>query len=307
MSGARITIDGLLRCLCPSIDATVTRRITTARSRPQAREPSSVALQAVPGPRCVHTKGRRREKGAKPEPDPFASLANAVNEKKVFKRQLAPDWLKQEGPKEQSLEDATSSPEDAVVEKKGFKHQVSPDWLEQKEPKEQPLESAASSAADGDRSHTDDSIRAPDESTTKSEPVAHLETPKLSRNASESQDGPTDMVQRLIWGKRLDEDIPRANSEQIYEALRKLRTLGNPKYRRTTSALVRHLLATGTAPDTFLYETLLMAHAATDGSADVVKELLREMRQKKLPWSSTAYHAALQVRTPSPDAVRLPC
>lgn len=308
MSGARVTIDGLWRCLCPSIDAAVSRRITTtARSRPQAREPTSAALQAVPGPRCVHTKGRRREKRAKTEPDPFASLASAVNEKKVFKRQIAPDWLQQEAPKEQSLEDATSSPEDAVVEKKVFKHQVAPDWLEQEGPKEQSLESATSSPADDAKSHTDNSIRAPDESTIKGEPVAHLGTPILSKNAPESQDGPTDMVQRLIWGKRLDEDIPRATNEQIYEALRKLRTLGNPKYRRTTSALVRHLLATGTAPDTFLYETLLMAHAATDGSADAVKELLREMRQKKLPWSSTAYHAALQVRIPSPGAVRSSC
>lgn len=263
MSGARITIDGLWRCLCPSIDAAVTRRITSAHSRPQARTPASAALQNVTRPRCLHTTGRRREKGAKPSQDPFASLAGAVGEKKVLKRQVAPDWLAQEEPEE---------------------------------PKEQSLEtSTTSSPTDESKSQTDNSSLAPAEPTIGDKPAEHFDTPVVPNNALESQEGPKDMVQRLVWGKRLDEDLPRATTEEIYETLRKLRTMGRPTHRRTTSALVKHLLATGTAPDTFLYETLLMAHAATDGSADAVKELLREMRHNKLPWSSTAYHAALQV------------
>ncbi|KAK7721172.1 hypothetical protein SLS64_001467 [Diaporthe eres] len=266
MSGARITIDGLWRCLCPSIDATVTRRITSARSRPQARAPASAALQNVSRPRCLHTTGRRREKGAKPEQDPFASLASAVHEKKVSKRQVAPDWLEQEEPKEQSLERSTTS-----------------------------------TVTDESKSHIDNSSRAPVEPILEDEPAERFDTPVVSSNSLESQDGPNDMVKRLIWGKRLHEDMPRATTEDIYEALRKLRTKERPRDRRTTSALVKHLLATGTAPDTFLYETLLMAHAATDGSADAVKELLREMRHKKLPWSSTAYHAALQALAIHPD------
>lgn len=264
MSGARITIDGLWRCLCPSIDATLTRCITTAHRHPR---PPRVASS----PRCLHTTGRLRESGAKPKEDPFASLSGAVDKKEVFKHQGAPDWLQQEGPKEQSLESATSR------------------------------------SPDEGKSHTDSSSDAPVDPTLENKPLIHPNNLVVSSNASESQDGPTDMVQRLIWGKRLAEDIPRATTKQIYEALRKLRTLGKPKYRRATAALVRHLPASGEAPDTFIYETLLMAHAATDGSADAVKELLREMRHKKLPWSSTAYHAALQVRTAQPDAAGSPC
>lgn len=246
MSGARITIDGLWRCLCPSIDVTVSRCVTTAHRPPHP-------LQVASSPRCLHTTDRLRDSGAKPKEDPFASLFDAVDERGAFKRQTAPDWLRQEEPKEQSLESATKSPMDEV------------------------------------KLHTVNQLEAAVEPTIEKKPAAH------PNNDSKSQDGPTDMVQRLIWGKRLAEDIPRATTEQIYETLRKLRTSGKPKYRKSTAALVRHLLASGEAPDTFIYETLLLAHAAIDGSADTVKELLREMRHKKLPWSSTAYHAALQV------------
>lgn len=169
------------------------------------------------------------------------------------------------------------------------------------------MQSATPSPIDEARSHTEILTQVPLKPKLEEKPATHFETPAIPNNALESQADQKDMVQRLVWGKRLDEDIPRATTEEIYEALRKLRTLGKPKYRRTTSALVKHLLANRTVPDTFLYETLLMAHAATDGSADAVKELLREMRDKKLPWSSTAYHAALQVLTPYPEAVDSSC
>lgn len=249
MSGARITIDGLWRCLCPSIHATVTRCIATAHRRPRP-------LHVASSPRCLHTSGRRlRKSGAKSKEDPFASLSSAFDEKKASGRQNAPDWLAQEVPKEQSLERATTSPTEER------------------------------------RLHTDSTSEGND-ATLEGEPAVHLNNPDIFKSASE---GPDDMVQRLFSGNRLAEDLPRATTEQIYQTLRKLRTLGRPKYRRTTAALVRHLLASGEAPDTFLYETFLMAHAATDGSADVVNGLLREMKHRKLPWSSTAYHAALQV------------
>lgn len=258
MSGARITIDGLWRCLCPSIDVTVSRCITTARRPPHP-------LQVASSPRCFHTTDHLRGSGEKPKEDPFASLFDSVDERGASKRQSAPDWLKQDEPKEQFLESATKNPTDEV------------------------------------KLHTVNQPEATSEPTGEKKPAGH------SNNASTSQDGPTDMIQRLIWGKRLAEDIPRATTEQIYETLRKLRTSGKPKYRRSTAALVRHLLASGEAPDTFIYETLLLAHAATDGSADAVKELLREMRHKKLPWSSTAYHAALQVLTAQPEAAGSSC
>lgn len=251
MSGARITIDGLWQCLCPSIDATVTKCITTAHRR---HRPSQVASS----PRCIHTTRRLRESGAKSKEDPFASLSHAIDEKKAFKRQVAPDWLAQEASKEQSLERATTS------------------------------------QTEESKLHTDNTSKG-NNATLESKLAGHLNDPVIFKNAPESQDGPNDMVQRLFSGKRLADDLPRATTEQIYQTLRKLRTQGKPKYRRTTAALVRHLLASGEAPDTFLYETFLMAHGATDGSADVVNGLLREMKHRKLPWSATAYHAALQV------------
>jgi hypothetical protein len=261
MSGARVKIDGLWRCLCPSIDATLTRCITSASRHPRPRR-----VAAAASPRCLHSSGRLFESGAKPKEDPFASLSAGTHEKGVSKRQISPDWLQQGRPREQSLENATSRSPDEE------------NW------------------------DLDSLVDGPVERTIENKPSTYLDDLVVSSNALESQFDPTDMVQRLIWGKRLAEDIPRATTEQIYEALRKLRTLGKPKYRRATAVLVRHLLASGEAPDTFIYETLLLAHAATDGSADAVKDLLLEMRHKKLPWSSTAYHAALQVRTAQPDA-----
>lgn len=262
MSGARFTIDGLWRCLCPSIDAVVTRSITTAHIRPQLRKPAPAALQSTSGPRCLHTTGRRRQHDAHSEKDPFTSLSNAVDEKKALKGEFAPDWTGQPRQTAGFPDNATSTPTDTT------------------------------------ESRTDSSCQPLVEPTFGEQTSENIETPKISSDASQRRGTPSEMVQRLILGKQLYEDMARATSEEIYEALRKTRGSGRPRHRRTTAALVKHLLASGTAPNTFIYETLLMAHAAIDGSADTVKELLREMRQQKLPWSSTAYHAALQVRIP---------
>lgn len=90
--------------------------------------------------------------------------------------------------------------------------------------------------------------------------------------------------------------LPDATTEQIYEALRNTRHNPRPGMRKTTAALVKRLMANGAAPSTFLYETMLIQHALTEGSADVVRKLLQEMRDKKIPWSSTAYHSAIRVR-----------
>ncbi|KAF3767582.1 hypothetical protein M406DRAFT_217485, partial [Cryphonectria parasitica EP155] len=87
----------------------------------------------------------------------------------------------------------------------------------------------------------------------------------------------------------------------IYEALRATRQLPRPGMRRVTAALVKHVLADGALPNTFLYETILIQHALTDGSADVVRKLLKEMREKQVPWSSTAYHSAIRALAIHPD------
>lgn len=108
-------------------------------------------------------------------------------------------------------------------------------------------------------------------------------------------------VARLVRAQQLEAVLPAATVEDIYDALRILRGREKSRDRNTTAALVRHLLGSGTAPNTLIYETLLTAHAAPDGSADTVKGLLREMQAKMLPWSSTAYHAVLRALAIHPD------
>lgn len=83
-------------------------------------------------------------------------------------------------------------------------------------------------------------------------------------------------------------------TENVKDALRYARMIGQPKFRRLTAHLVKHLLGHN-GPDTFVYETLLMAHTLPEGSADTVRSLLDEMRARQIPWSQTAYHAALRV------------
>lgn len=121
----------------------------------------------------------------------------------------------------------------------------------------------------------------------------HIST--MRGESREQQASSPATVASLVEGHELEDHLTTATTEDIYEALRIVRDRRRTKDKRTTAALVKHLLATGTAPNTFIYETVLMAHADPDGSADTVKTLLWEMRDNMLPWSSTAYHAALRV------------
>lgn len=102
-------------------------------------------------------------------------------------------------------------------------------------------------------------------------------------------------VQQILNIKEGVEIPSDVTNDEVLEALRYTRDLQRPKWRTLTTRLVRHLLAKGVPPTTFIYETLLMAHSQTEGSAEVVRNLLSEMREKRVPWSSTIYHSALRV------------
>lgn len=104
------------------------------------------------------------------------------------------------------------------------------------------------------------------------------------------------MVDRLVNLPPPFDRIPKTATDQdLYDAIRETRHSPKPHFRKLTAALVKHLMAQGTEPNTFIYESMLLSHALTEGSADMVRKLLNEMREKQIPWSSTAYHAALRV------------
>lgn len=111
------------------------------------------------------------------------------------------------------------------------------------------------------------------------------------------------MIERILDTKApYDRFPPGMTAADAIEALRISRSKGKPKWRRLTTALVVHLLKNGTAPNTFIYETLLNTHALAEGSALVVKGLLEEMRAKRIPWSQYSYHSAIRVCSPVPSA-----
>lgn len=109
------------------------------------------------------------------------------------------------------------------------------------------------------------------------------------------------IIERILATKEpYDRFPPDMTARDVMEALRITRSKGKPRWRRLSTALVKHLLKNGTGPHTFVYETLLNTHAMAEGSALVVKDLLEEMRTKKVPWSQYAYHAAIRVCPPVP-------
>lgn len=108
----------------------------------------------------------------------------------------------------------------------------------------------------------------------------------------------TDNVQKLLKITFPFEVPADVTTMDVTEALRFTRNLQRPRWKTITAKLVEHLLAKGVPPNTFIYETLLMAQSSLEGSANAVSSLLGEMRKKKIPWSSTAYHSALRACAP---------
>lgn len=262
MSSARMTIDGLLRCLCPSVDAATLTRAISASYRSQ-----SVANGAGRRPIC-----------ARPRPATARHLSTTA----------CLPYLRQD--EAQSDEDAFGVLSDVVVGRQDEARQTGPSETKQRDGN---TSSIGTGGAAGPRDSAYATVAGRPAGATQPGrgPVSTIPEPgSRERRASSPA-----TVARLVRAQQLEAVLPAATVEDIYDALRILRGREKSRDRNTTAALVRHLLATGTAPNTLLYETLLTAHAAPDGSADTVKGLLREMQTKRLPWSSTAYHAVLRV------------
>ncbi|KUI54786.1 hypothetical protein VP1G_02255 [Cytospora mali] len=264
MSSSRMTIDGLWRCLCPSVDRATLTRATSTRYRPQliGKAASRRSLCARPRPvtlRPLSTTTCLRQDGVPSEEDAFGVLSDIVVGRQDETRRTNPDETRL--PDERSFSTTT-------------------------EAAEKPRDSS-STAVFGSPS---------DPKQPEGSPISTIpEQTRQQRGSSPVT------VANLVGALNLEDVLPVATTEDIYEALRILRDRRKPKDRQTTTTLVKHLLATGTAPNTFIYETVLMAHAAPEGSADIVKALLQEMQAKMLPWSSTGYHAALRALAIHPD------
>lgn len=109
--------------------------------------------------------------------------------------------------------------------------------------------------------------------------------------------GNKEMAERLVHMKPPFNDVPpEAEKDDILRALNAVRMRGARKYRRITATLLRHLLTMDPKPKAFYYDLLFRAHCSPEGSADVIGNLLQEMRQERVHWSSNAYHSVLRVR-----------
>lgn len=120
---------------------------------------------------------------------------------------------------------------------------------------------------------------------------------KVAEYRAPQGDGNT-IVQRLIDMKPPFTHVPpEATTEDILLAIRGTRMRGPKKFRRITATLLKHLLSMpGAVPSATVYDTLFRAHSLPEGSADVVNELLKEMRRYRIRWSPMAYHSVLRVR-----------
>lgn len=103
----------------------------------------------------------------------------------------------------------------------------------------------------------------------------------------------TDMVKRILNLRAIP---PEATKDDLDAVLWRVRMEPHRKYRLLTAACLKHLTCKlGVQPRPFHYDTLFRAHALPEGSVDVVVGLLKEMRERKIAWSATAYHSVLRV------------
>ncbi len=106
-------------------------------------------------------------------------------------------------------------------------------------------------------------------------------------------------VPDLLQAKPPYRELQGATATTIVEALRQLRETDGQHAKMM--ALVGQLCDVhGQGGTAFVYETLVKANCCIEGSADQVRELLKEMRQAdREGLSSATYHAALRVRASS--------
>lgn len=123
------------------------------------------------------------------------------------------------------------------------------------------------------------------------------------RNTRSQRQGDEKMVGRLLQMKPpFNEVPPEATKEDILMTLGWARMRAPRRYRRITATLLKHLISMDPKPLAFYYDLLFRAHCLPEGSADVIANLLQEMRHERIHWSSNAYHSVLRVcsHLPSP-------
>lgn len=305
MSGARITIDGLWRCLCPSIDVVTLSSTTSLPYRPRLASRCHATTSTCTGPRvttrALHTTRRQLQDGA--DKDVFSVLTDAeAQEKRGGAARWKTNSWETSPSKLGNAESGSGRQQESPPEASdgSGNHLVATDYavgtIEQdrstkadESRRAEGLESSSSAqvpAQEPEEEPTVSTSMSPDLATPwKGEP---LDIPKRARGT----------VVELIMGMNPPyTELPAGVTYQkVMEAIRYIRQRGHPKWRRLTAFLVKYLLKSNNPPLTFIYETLLIGHALTEGSADVARSLLEEMRMMKIPWSQTAYHAAIRVR-----------
>lgn len=116
------------------------------------------------------------------------------------------------------------------------------------------------------------------------------------RNTQSQRNGDENMPDRLLQMRAPYNDVPpEAKREDIVKALTLARMRAPRKYRKITATLLKHLISMNPKPVAFYYDLLFRAHCLPEGSADVLADLLQEMRRERVQWSSHAYHSVLRV------------
>lgn len=269
MSGARITVDGLWRCLCPSINAAIPARTVSVPCRPRrgaARKTPCASF--LPTNRAVHTTRPRLQSVAEVDKDSSQSASQPLG---------TPGDIVEEDIPESSVDSLENAEDDGQRDR---------------------------SPVAGE-SGNDPGQPAGREGSADMPPSSNVEAPRRPRP---SQTWRTDMLSPKLTGTIVERILetrppydnfpPEMTTENVVDAIRATRSKGKPKWRRMTAALIRHLLDNDTLPNTFMYETLFNAHSLPEGSADVVETLLDEMRTRRIPWSQYSYHSAIRVRLP---------
>lgn len=129
------------------------------------------------------------------------------------------------------------------------------------------------------------------EETTKTQSVDGVDQTPRAR-----MKGDHEMVDRLVHMRPPFTHVPpEAKRDDILAALTQLRMRGPRSSRRITATLLKHLLSMDLKPQAFHYDLLFRAHCSLDGSADVIANLLQEMRHERVHWSANAYHSVLRV------------
>lgn len=335
MPGARITIDGLWRCLCPSFDAVTLTRAIGVPNRPRltsANRSTRTPPCAARRPRLLHATRRCR---LQQDGDESATTTTGISAFIDAEKKDQPDNTSQaadQGGDGDATEESTT-----VEPEPGDPHENAPEPLDVFEgpaPEADYIEAgiwtkdgvnaaevtspsdhaAAATAAVGEQpaSLQEEAISSTPNSLKEAlrTEANDTKTP-ISKDKRKEDEGEvayqralprmpkrlvSTTVQQILRMNAPFTDFPPNTTEQdVYDAIRCIMFFGDYRWRWLTTVLVKRLLDSGTEPNNFIYSAVLASHALTEGSADTVHDLLNEMRTYKIPWSSTSYHCALRV------------